>query len=149
MKHFIILLIFLGSFFRGATQTSNVQIIDLNVTTRTQIDTPIHKRFVLPDSTWMRISFKVNDVVSCNKVHVYMGTVKDTFDVRNIEVLFTHPDSSYYLSFNGITNKVENHLAVIVNKFSITELQQYHYITLFVEDTNALRSNTLYFKKNN
>lgn len=150
MSKLLILYFFVSCFFRVEAQTSSVKIMDMHVNLHLLSEGAKKTRrgvggCVASDSIVMKVSFKVSDIASCKKVHVYLGTMKDSFDVRDVEVQFAHVDTSHYLNYNGVNNKVENNVAMVLNKFSRKELLKYNYLTLFIEDKKSNSSNTLYF----
>jgi CHASE3 domain sensor protein len=142
-KQLLILPILIGMTLFGFSQTSTTKIIDLTVNSTTYADTA----GTIITNSGLDINFKVNDQSTANKVFILFGTQQNLGDVKTSEALFTQSGSDYFLTYNGNQYPITEGMANISIELSQTELDNFNYITVYIEDNQGIDTNKLYFNK--
>jgi hypothetical protein len=123
---------------KGNAQT-NVKIMDLLIIPTTSQDS------IVNDSVELTVHFKINKPGDATKVHFWLGTVIDNFDIFSATPIFNTNGNVSYLAYSGNSNEVKNYLAVFSVKISKAYYTNLLKATLFVETNTGQFTNRLYY----
>lgn len=144
MKKNLFLLMFITATGLLLAQT-NVKIMDIVVSPVLKIDTVTGQ----PNSNGeiLNVFFKVKNIDQSNKVHILFGTAQDIGNVLTIQADVIENSGTYYLSYNGSQKAVNGYTAQIEVLLTTQQLNDYNFITLYVEDLLGQNTDKLYFTK--
>jgi len=123
---------------KGNAQT-NLKIMDLLVMPLTAQDS------IVNDSVELMIHFKINKPSDAAKVHFWLGTAKDNFDILSVTPIFITNGNVSELTFAGKSNEVKNYQAVFTVKISKANYSNSLKATLFVEANTGQFTNRIYY----
>ena len=146
MKKIIFSILFICFWSNFIIAQTNVKIMDIGVTPALKMDTISGQPLNITGET-LNIVFKIKNIGEANKVHVLFGTDQDIGDILTIIANVSENSSVYYLTYNGIQKQVTGYSAQIEVVLTSQQLNDYTYITLYVEDNSGLTTDRLYFVK--
>ena len=99
------------------------------------------------DSVELAINFKISDATNASKVHFWLGTAINDSSLFVAIPAFISNANEPFLSFQGKTNKIENHTVFFYLKTSKLLYNSFAFATLFVEMNTSEKTSHLYYKK--
>lgn len=145
MKKLLFTIAFLAFIQCLSYSQTNVKIMDISVSPVLKIDTvtgqPINSDEIL------NVLFKVKNIDQADKVNILFGTAQDIGDVLNVQADVIENSGTYYISYNGFQNAVNNYAAQTEIQLTPQQATDYAYITLYIEDTSNQETTRLYFVK--
>ncbi len=127
-------------------QSTTVKLLDLSVYPSTQVDSitglPVDTTIVS-----FNLDFKINNVAEANQARLLIGTTKNSDDVINLTATFSQSAGQYFLNCNNTSNVVNGYNARIKASLTGTQESAFHYITLYLIDSQGKETNRLYFTK--
>ena len=138
IKTILFVVIVLGVYIKGNAQT-NIKIMDLMIIPLVRQDS------LMNDSIELMVHFKINKPSDASKVHFWLGSSRDNFDILSVTPIFTTNGNVSQLTYGGSTNEVINYLAAFTIKISKVYYTNTLKATLFVEAITGQFTNRLYY----
>ncbi|MGQ0829852.1 MAG: hypothetical protein ACT4ON_15805 [Bacteroidota bacterium] len=140
----VLLTVLLVSSFKLQAQTSTIRIKDMMFMHAVELPTPV-------DTTKMyfNLSFKIDSASFARTVTLKFGSAMDSSDVQFIQAsVIQTTTNNYAVEYNGQQYEISNYTAYLPIELLIPQVEALRYITLFVEDKNAVLSDKLYYSFN-
>ncbi|MBI5218332.1 MAG: hypothetical protein HY958_05325, partial [Bacteroidia bacterium] len=131
-------------FFRfGAwAQTTPVRIIDFMILPAYHTDTVAQT-----DTVVLSVMFKTKNAAQANKAMLLFGTANDASDVKLVQANFTNANDTTYIIYDNLAEPVLNYASNVTVMLTRQQYDTFSHATLYIEDTNSLQTQRLYFHK--
>lgn len=126
----------------GAGAQTSVRIIDFLVLPAYHTDTVAQT-----DTVVLNVMFKTKNAVQANKAMLLFGTANDAGDIKLAEANFTTANDTTFIVYNGLSEPVLNYATNITIMMPRQQYDAFTHATLYVEDSNSLQTQHLYFQK--
>jgi len=146
MKKPILILIVFSLFAACVTAQTNIQIKDIAVSPKMEIDT-ITGLPVEDNAEILSVMFKINDISLAETMHILIGTAENTGDIMSITATVGLSDSEYFLEYGGNSYAVNDNVVEMQCALSETQFDSFTHITVFVADSLAQETEHLIFTK--
>jgi len=146
MKKPILILIVFFLFAACVTAQTNIQIKDIAVSPKMEIDT-ITGLPLEDNAEILSVMFKINDISLAKTVLILIGTAVNTGDVMSISAMVSQTGSDYFLVYDGNAFAINDNVVEASISLSVSQYQSFAYITAFVTDNMEAESNHLIFTK--
>lgn len=136
--------LFVSGFKLQAQTTATIRIKDLKVMPVVDLPSPVDTTKI-----YFNLFFKIDSAALADIVNLKFGSAMDSSDVTFIQAtIIQTTTNNYALLYNGQQYDVINYTAYLPIELFITQMDTLQYITLVVEDKNAISSNKLYYSFN-
>jgi len=143
----IVLIIFpvLNIITKSFAQTTPVQIIDPFVLPVFETDTITGLPILDSLKQYMQVGFKIDQPQMASKAWFYIGSAPDSGDVMKKSADFIKINNDYFLSLDSVNTEIKNYKAEVMITIMNYQYSDFKCATIFVEDTNGVNTDRLYY----